>query len=156
MAIAGRDLDVSERKVCFQWSNQFGGQSLATNGGIVIASGSTLFMFSVPFPCTIQSGAVYAQGVSAAAQIGLFVQRFVAGATTYAVGISNMVLTAFGTSGMQGFSGLAPAGSTLLNLLTNDVMVLQTSVSNSAVSQLIFELIVKKTQDIVSYNNVST
>lgn len=156
MAIVGRDLDVSERKVAFQWSAQFGGQSLTTDGGVVTATGTTLFMFMLPFPCTLQSGSVYAQGISGAPQIGLFVQRFVAGATTYAMGISNMVLSAFGTSGVQGLSGLPAAGSTLLNFLTGDVVVCQTAAANTAIKNLMIELVVKKTQDITSYNNVST
>ena len=41
MAIVGRDLDISERKVFFQWSSQFGGQSLTANGGNVIQTGTT-------------------------------------------------------------------------------------------------------------------
>ena len=113
-------------------------------------------MFMVPFPCTIQSGSVFSQGVSGAPQIGLFAQRFAGGITSVAIGISNMVLTAFGTSGVQGLSGLPTAGSTLLNLQAGDVLTVQTSVSNTGANQLVIELVVKKTQDIVSYNNVST
>lgn len=156
MAIVGRDLDVSERKVAFQWSAQFGGQSLVTDGGVVTATGTTLFMFMMPFPCTIQSGSVFAQGISGAPQIGLFVERWAAGSTNFQIGISNMVLSAFGTSGVQGLSGLPAAGSTLLNLIQGDILLLQTSVSNTAIKNLIFELVVKKTQDIVAYNSVST
>lgn len=156
MAIVGRDLDVSERKVAFQWSNQVGGQSLNVLNSAVIATGTTLTMFMVPFPCTVQSGSIYSQGLSGAPQIGVFVNRFAAGITSMGIGISNMVLTAFGTSGVQGLSGLAPAGSTLLNLQTGDLLVVQTSVANTAITQLVVELVVKKTQDIVSYNSVST
>ena len=156
MAIVGRDLDVSERKVSFQWSNQFGGQSLVTDGGIVTATGTTLFMFMMPFPATLQSGAVFANAVSGAPQIALFVQRFAGGSTNFAVGISNMVLTAFGTSGVQGLSGLPPVGSTLLNFLQGDLLLLQTAASNTAIKNLIMELVFKKTQDIVQYNGVST
>lgn len=155
MAIVGRDLDISERKVAFTWSNQFGGQSLTTDGGVVIATGTTLFMFMVPFPCTIQSGSVYAQGISGAPQIALFNQRWAAGATTFALGISNMVLSAFGTSGVQGLSGLPAAGSTLLNLQSGDMIVIQTAVSNTAIKNMVFQLVVKKTQDIVAYQGVS-
>lgn len=156
MAIVGRDLDISERKVAFQWSAQFGGQSLTTDGGVVTATGTTLFMFMIPFPCTLQSGSVFAQGISGAPQISLICSRFAAGATSFPIGISNMVLSAFGTSGVQGLSGLPAAGSTLLNLQYSDVMLLQTAGANTAIKNLILELVVKKTQDIVAYNNNST
>lgn len=156
MPIVGRDLDVSERKVSFSWSAQFGGQSLATSGGIVVATGSTLFMFMVPMNCALQSGKVFAMGISGAPQIALLAQRFAAGATSVALGISNMVLSAFGTSGAQGLSGLPPAGSTLLNLTAGDVLFLTTAGANTAISNLILELVVVKTQDIVAYNSVST
>lgn len=156
MAIVGRDLDTSERKVCMQWGSQVAGQSLASLSGAVIATGATLYGWLVPFPCTIQSGSVYAKGLSGAPQIGIFREYFAGGLTAYAVGISNMVLTAFGTSGVQGLSGLAAAGSTLLNLATNDMIIIQTLAANTAITQLNLELILKKTQDIVAYNNVST
>lgn len=156
MSIVGRDLDVSERKVALQWSNQFGGGSLAVSGGVVIQTGTTLWMFSVPFPCTVQSGVVTNMGVSGAPQIALNVQRFVGGATNFPIGISGMVLTAFGTSGPQGLSGLGPVGHTLMNLLPGDMVNCVTSVANTAISNLIIELIVVKTQDIVAYNRVST
>ena len=161
MPIIGRSLDPSERKVAFQWSNQYGGQSLTTLGGQVIQTGSTLWMFMIPFPCTIQSGAVFNQGVSGAPQLGLFCSRFVQGsstgngATAFALGISNMVLTGFGTSGVQGLSGLPAQGSTLLNLLQYDTLFVQTSVANTAINVMVFELVVKKTQEIVSYNGIS-
>ncbi len=156
MAIVGRDLDVSERKVSFQWSNQFGGQSLTTDGGVVIATGTTLFMFMIPFPCTLQSGAVYAQGISGAPEFSLKAMRWASGATAISVGISNMVVGAFGTSGVQGLSGLPPAGSTLLSLFTGDVMIATTAGANTAIKNLLIELVVVKTQDIVAYNRVST
>lgn len=156
MAIVGRDLDVSERKVAFQWSAQFGGQSLTTDGGVVTATGTSLFMFMMPFPCTVQSGSVYAKGISGAPQIGIFIERWAGGATNFAMGISNMVISAFATSGVIGLSGLPAAGSTLLNLQQGDVLLIQTAAANTAIKNLILELVVKKTQDIVAYNNVST
>jgi len=156
MAIVGRDLDNSERKEVLTFTSQFSGQSLALNGGNVIATGTTLFMGMVPYPCTVLSGAVFALGVSGAPQISLGLQRFAAGSTSYAIGISNMVLTAFGTSGVQGLSGLPAAGSTLLNLLQNDVVICTTAASNTAITNLIVQLVVKKTQDIVAYQGVST
>jgi hypothetical protein len=156
MPIVARDLDVSEKKTVFQWSNMLGGQSaIVANGGIMGVS-TLINMFMMPFPCTIQTGTVFSQGLSGAPQISLKTVRWAPGATTFDIGISNMVLTTFGTSGFQGLSGLPAAGSTLLNLQYGDVVQLVTSGANTAISQLIVELVVKRTQDIVAYNNVST
>jgi hypothetical protein len=82
------------------------------------------------------------------------VYRFVAGAgaTTIPVGISNLVLVNAGTSGIQGFSGLAAAGSTLLQLQAGDVLQYTTSVSNGNATSIALNAVIKKTQDIVSYN----
>jgi hypothetical protein len=157
MAIVGRDLDVSERKVAFQWCSQGSGQSYAViASGQVIGISTLIDMFMVPFPCTIQSGSVYSLGNSSNPQISLNCVRWAPGATTFAIGISNMVLTVFGTSGVQGLSGLPVSGSTLLNLQMGDIMQVVTSAANTAIGKLMLELVVKKTQDIVAYNNVST
>lgn len=157
MAILGRDLDVSERKVAFQWCSSVGGQSLNVLTADCIGVSAQIRMFMVPFPCTLQSGTVYNQGSSVGAQLTLVNERWNGSAmATYAIGISNMVLNNSGTSGPQGFSGFAAAGSTLLNLQMGDIVSLVTSVANTATRNLIVELVVKKTQDIVAYNNVST
>ena len=156
MAIVGRDLDVSERKDFLTFNTQFGGQSLVTNGGNVTQTGSTLAMFMIPFPCTVRGGLVFNQGVSGAPGITLTVQRFVGGATVLPLGLSMMVLTAYGTSGVQGLSGLAPQGSTLNILVPGDVVYCTTTVANSAIDDLMIQLIVQKTQDIVAYQGSST
>lgn len=156
MAIVGRDLDISERKEVFTYNMQFAGQSLANNGGNVIQTGTTLALFMIPFPCTLKSGLVFNQGVSGSPGITLTVQRFAGGATVLPLGLSSMILTGFGTSGVQGLSGLAPAGSTLNNLLTGDVIYATTTVASTAINDLMIQLIVAKTQDIVAYQGSST
>jgi len=155
MPIVGRDLDVSERKVAFQWQSSTFGQSLITGNAQFLGLSTLVNMFMIPFPCTLQSGAVYSAGLSGAPQFALNILRWAAGSTTFALGISNMVLTTFGTSGVQGLSGLPAAGSTLLNLQQGDILQIVTAGTGGA-GQLMLELVVKKTQDIVAYNNVST
>lgn len=156
MPIVARDLDVSEKKVALQWSNMLGGQSLLPASGAIMGISTLINMFMVPFPCTIQSGTVFSQGLSGSPQVTLNTVRWAPGATTFALSISAMVLTTFATSGPQGLSGLPASGSTLLNLQYGDVLQIVTSGANTAISQLIYELVVKKTQDIVAFNNVAT
>jgi hypothetical protein len=143
MAIVGRDLDVSERKETFTY---------ASGASSVVVSGISLPIGLVPYPCTIESIRFYAEGVSAAMQVAPFVNRFVAGAglTSIQIGISNAILQNVSVSGIIGHSGLAATGSSLLNLAANDVLAFQTSVSNSAARVLMIEVVVRKTQDIVS------
>ena len=156
MPIVARDLDTSEKKAVFQWSNMVGGQSLLPASASVMGISTLINMFMMPFPCTIQQGSVFSQGLSGSPLVNLNVVRWAPGATTFAISISAMVLTTFATSGFQGLSGLPASGSTLLNLQYGDVLQIVTSGANTATSQLIYELVVKKTQDIVSFNNVAT
>jgi hypothetical protein len=149
MAIVNRDLDPSQQKHVFDWV-----------GTTQINTGFTSWIAVIPFPCVVQSMASVSVGVSAAMQVALQAQRFAAGNTVIGLGISNMILTSFGTSGAVGYpigySGLAAAGSTLLQLQTGDILMFQTSVANSAASQLALSVTVKKTQDIVQNLGVAT
>lgn len=153
MSIANRNLHLSQQ---LDWITYFSPQSVGNS--ILVQTGATLLFQVMPYPATIQSGLVTATGVSAAMQLSLKVQRFVPGAglTLITVGISNIVLQNMGTSGVLGFSGFPANGSTLLNLLTGDILFLQTSVAASAATALMVELAVKKTQDIVSFNGLPT
>jgi hypothetical protein len=145
MAITNRDLDASEQKEVFHW-----------RGHTQINTGYTSWIGVVPFPCVVQSARAVAVGVSAAMQVAFQAQRFAAGNTVIGLGISNLILSNFGTSGCLGYSGLAAAGSTLLQLQQGDILMFETAVTNSAASQLALEVVVKKTQDIVAHNGVST
>lgn len=151
MAIVNRDKDVSEQKECIYYA------SAGPAGASTLVTGVTRNIAVVPFPCTLQSVGWIALGVSAAMQVAFNKTTFVSGgATTYAVGISNLVLQNFGTSGQIGYSGLAVPGSTLLNFQAGDQVQIVTSVANSAASDLLLAMVFKKIQDIVSYNGVST
>ncbi len=151
MALVNRDKDVSEQKDVLHWS------SARIAGATTFNTGSTIMMFSIPYPCSLVAVQGYAQGVSSAMQVGFLKQYFTAGgATTAAVSLSNMVLVNYGTSGAIGYSGLPAPGSTLSIFGTGDVLGLVTSVANGAVEQICLNFVLKKLQDIVSIDGVST
>lgn len=147
MAIVNRDVAGSQQRELVEW---------ISNGAI--ATGTTRLMYVLAWPATLSGPVVVsATGVSNAMQVALQVKRFVAGAgeTAIALGISNIVLANSSVSGPIGFTGLAAAGSTLLSLQAGDVLQAVTSVANGNATDLALELVLQKTQDIVSYNGVS-
>jgi hypothetical protein len=150
MGLVNRDKDASEQKDVIFYS--LNGPAGATN----LVTGVTRYLGVVPYPCVLQSIGVVAAGVSSAMQIAFSKTTFAAGITTYAVSISNLVLQNFGTSGQVGYSGLAAAGSTLLSFQAGDQLMMTTSVANSACTDLMLNIVLKKVQDIVSINGVST
>lgn len=146
MAIVNRDVDVSQQKDVVQ----------AKCGAV--ATGVTLLVAVAPYPCTVQSIRTAALGVSNAMQLQFLVQRFIvgSGSTIFTCGISNLILSSIGTSGTLGYSGLAAAGSTLLNLGAGDALMALSSVANGNATDLLLEVVLKKTQDVVSHNGVSS
>lgn len=117
-----------------------------------VATGVTGFIGIVPYPSTIVAGQIAALGLSGAPNYALKVQRFIIGTgntlITIAVGTSN-IPPALGTSGV-GISGmiLPAAGSTLLNLLANDVLYYESGVANTAVTGLEIDVVIQPIQDI--------
>jgi len=146
MAIVNRDCDASQQK-----------EVVHENLGAV-ATGVTRHAFILPFPATLQSVRVSAQGVSNAMQLAIQNTRFIVGtgATAILMGISNIVLQNTSVSGVIGFSGLAAQGSSLLALQAGDVLTLVSSVASGNATDLAIQLVIKKTQDIVSHNAVAT
>lgn len=138
MAIVNRDKDASEQRDV--WAESLG----------AVATGVTKHFMIVPYPCVLEQVRVSAQGVSNAMQVAL---EKITGATSSGIpmGISNIVLQNRSVSGIVGFSGLAAVGSTLLNLAYGDVVQVITSVTNGNATDLDLQMIVKKTQDIVSF-----
>lgn len=142
MGIINRTKEASEQRKVF--SVQAG----------AFATGVTAIVAQIPFPCVLESGQIAAFGLSGAPNYALTVNRFIpgAGATAFVVatGTSN-VPSAFGTSGVAGTgaSGIVMAwGSTLMNLLPNDVVMVTSGVANTAVTGLSISLVVRPTQDI--------
>ncbi len=140
MAIINRDLDVSQQR--FDYQERF------ANVGISQILPLALF----PFPGTVQSVRFGAYGLSGAPIYSFFVDRFIAGTgfTSIPIGISGYLPSVMGTSGINGFSGLAAAGSTLLNFQAGDLLYAVSSVANTAASHIISSVVVKQTQDYLS------
>ena len=140
MGIINRDLDASQARFDFQ-------ERFANTGVSTILP---LALFS--FPGTIQSVRLGAYGLSGAPIYSFFIDRFIAGTgyTAIPIGISGYLPSVMGTSGINGFSGLAAAGSTLLNFQAGDLMYAVSSGANTAASHLISSVVVKQTQDYIS------
>lgn len=146
MAIVNRDVDVSQQKTTLV------AQVKTVNTGV------TMPVAAIPFPCTLQAVRVAAIGVSGSPNWDFLVSRFIAGSgnTVFSIGISNLVVVALGTSGLQGHSGLAATGSTLLSLAANDILMINSTGANTNVTDAAVSLVVKKTQDIVSHFGASS
>lgn len=118
MSVLNRTLDVSEQRKVFEINLT---SAFLTNG-------ITSVIGVVPYASTLDSAQIAVTGTSGAPSYQINVDRFIPGTgfTTIilATGTSNTP-PAFGTSGV-GISGmiLATAGSTLLNLLPNDMLML--------------------------------
>lgn len=152
MSAINRDKDISEKKEWINWNNDYGlgVSNLVQTGQTFIVGGP------MPYLGSLQSGYLYAAGTSGSMQLALSLQRFVPGGgyTSITVGISNLVLRATSSSGVLGLSGLPALGSTLLNFLQGDVFMMTTSGANTAVASLAVNLVVQKTEDIVTFNKV--
>ena len=150
MGLTNRDKDVSEQKDVY---------SAVIRGATHTISGATYGLVGpMPYPCTIQSIAAGGFGFSGAPEMLFRVARLAAGGfTSIQIGISNLVIPVVGTSGFAGYSGLAVTGSTLLMLQRGDCIFGQTAVAaDSGVGQMLLNIVVKKTQDIVSHNGTSS
>lgn len=150
MAIVNRDLDQSQQKEVVRFTQFNRGV-----GSTVMAGGASFLIGSpIPFTYTIESGSVYVLGVSGAPQMRLLVDRFAGGQTRMVVSISGLVLTAYGTSGVLGFSGFAASGSTLLAGQMGDVLSFDVVGANTAITDAAISIVVKKSADIVTYNGL--
>lgn len=112
-------------------------------------TGVSAIVAHIAYPCVAQAGQIAAFGLSGAPSYQLVVNRFVvgAGATSWAITGAN-IPPAYGTSGVlaTGMSMLA-SGQTLLNLMPNDVVMVQTAVANTAATCLAVNLVVQAIQD---------
>lgn len=121
MSVLNRTLDITEQRKVLGLPNLKAAD---------LTNGITSVIGVVPWPCVLDSAQIAMTGISGAPNYQINVDRFIAGTgfTTIilATGTSNTP-PAYGTSGV-GISGmiLAPTGSTLLNLLANDMLMLTT------------------------------
>lgn len=144
MAIVNRDMDATEQRDVYC-------ESLTS-----VPTGTTLSLFTLPYPCSLQSVRSTALGVSNAMQVAFLKLVYVSGSgsTFIPIGISNLVLVNHASIGSQGSSYLAAQGSTLLNFQAGDALAVLSSVANGNALSLNIQAVFKKTQDIVSMNGV--
>jgi hypothetical protein len=140
MAICNRDLDVSQQKT-----------SLRANVA-ALGTGLTLPVVIIDSPANIVSAKVAAFGISGTPTALLSIQRFIVGSgvTSFLGGFTTLTMQAAGTSGVQSVV-TAAAGSTALNLLAGDVIMVTSGGSNAAVTGLAVDLVIQYTQDIKTY-----
>jgi len=121
-----------------------------------LVTGASYLAGLIPYPCALQAGAVGAIGLSGSPILSINVQRLESGGlTVIPLGLSGIVLQNANTSGFIGFSGIRTVGSSLLALQTGDLLSVSLSGTNSAVDQVAINLIVQKSQDLVSHLNLS-
>lgn len=144
MAIRNSTLDGSEQKKVF---------SVSRNTNV---NGQTVAICIVPWPSALVGAQQAAFGVSGSPTTELSVTRFIVGTgvTTWilATGTSN-VARAYGTSGVGGgLSSMLVQGSSLLNLLPNDLVVATLAGGTGAASDAItIGVVLQPIQDI-KYN----
>lgn len=147
MAIVNRDLDPTQQRVRYQAVLTNSGNSGVSAGIAVpgVVTGKTFPLCNISSPGQLVAASEACYGVSGAASHSLWVYRFAGGFTSFAIGQS-LAITAFGTSGIQGYSLFGASNQ----LLAGDQIVLLTQVANTAVDTAIVELVVRNLQDIVS------
>lgn len=153
MPAVNRDLDVSEQK--FSISTMFAGCKDGTTLALW-GSGETLLIANVPCPSALKALNVAAFGVSGTVTGELKVNRFIpGGGVTMITGLaSSMAIPTFGTSGTLSAS-LVASGSTLLNLLAGDQIVMIAG-GGGAVARGTVGVVLQAIQDIVAHYGSST
>lgn len=153
MPIVNRDLDVSQQKEMLHWVSH---RASGISYGLGLGTGVTTFISGpMPFPGTIQSAQAVAVGMSGAPEVTFSLYRPANGNTVIALGISNCVVINGLSAAVTSYSGLAPTGSTLLNFQRGDIFMITTQVANTACTNLLVQMVLKKTQDIVTMNGTS-
>lgn len=145
MAIVNRDLDPSQQRQTYQALLDRTPSSISAgiaNPGL--STGNTFLVCNIPFPSQLMAASEACYGTSGSPVHSLWIYRFAAGFTSIAIG-QTMAITAFGTSGIQGFSLFA---ATTFQLLAGDQLVLYTQASNAAVANAMVTVVVKALQDI--------
>ena len=155
MAIVNRDGDVSEQKEWITWC------AAPSNGASYLGLGTGLTLLlagPMPYAYVVQSAMAVATGTSGAPQLVFAISRVIGntGVTSIVIGISNYIIPSSASfMPVVGFSGLVQ-GSTLLIGQKGDYLVASTAVASTACTNLLINVVVKKTQDIVSHNGISS
>lgn len=153
MAIINRTKDPSEQREVL-YLNYTG------MGITVITTGTTFCIGPIPYPANIIGAQMNAVGISGSPTVALAINRFIAGTgfTTIVVGTGTSNIPAeFGTSGAGAFGAslfgssgmvLAAQGSTLLQLLANDLLTVTVAGTNAAAKFLGVAVCIQPTLDI--------
>lgn len=153
MAIVNRDLDASQTKEVIHWMST---PATGISYGLGVGTGVTIFISGpMPYPGTVQSAQAVAIGRSGAPELVFSLFRPANGNTVVALGISNLVIPNGLSAAVTSYSGLAATGSTLLNFQRGDMFMVTTAGANTACTNLVVSMVVKKTQDIVTHNGTS-
>ena len=140
MAIANRDLDVSEQNLPLQ----------ALIPATAVGASTIVPLALIPYPGAIKAFSLASTGVSGAVVGSLAINRFVAGAglTAIIVAGASLALVNVGTSGAQNFT-IPAASSTLVQVLRGDVVSLVLVGGNNVLASQAC-LVVQALQDIKS------
>lgn len=144
MSIHNRGLGVTEMRKTLDFSL----------GSLALTTGETGVLACVPFPCLLDGAQISAFSVTSDVNLLFTVRRFIVGtgATTYNLG-STFAPRDFGTSGVfaNGIS-LPVSGSTLLQLMPNDVLGYQVGGGATAgIFGFAGSFVVRPVQDVKRY-----
>lgn len=147
MGIVNRSLDDSEKRVDFIIPLlNVSGNSLA-----VMDAGTTSLVWIAPYPCVIEAARCQAAGISTGAVLGLYKWSY---ATKAHTGIS-MTVYAIGASNAPAAKGFTTgSGSTCQTFSTGDQLTVENLIANSAITNGILAITVKKLQDIATHLGV--
>ena len=145
MAVVNRTLDASEQRKVLSVAAQ------------AVATGATGMVGIVPHAGTLDGLQMAAFGISGSPTCAVHIHRFIVGTgfTSWAVSGTEAQF-AYGTSGVnaRGMSLLA-SGSTLLNVLPNDILVYLTAGSNAGCAFFSISAVIKPLQDIKKFFGIS-
>lgn len=145
MPIVNRDLDASQARETY--TTVLNATASSISAGIlnpVVGTGATFVVANIGFPCSLVAAAEAAYTLSGTPVHSLWIYRFAGGFTSIAIG-QTMSVTAFSTSGMQGFSLF---GAVTYPLLSGDQLVLYAQGANTACLTTTVTTVVKALQDI--------
>lgn len=138
MAIVNRDNDVSQQEQAF--SEAIGN----------MATGATFGLLIVPYPSSLVAIQESAAAISGSPSHSLWLQRFIVGTGVTSIQIgASLGISAFATSGCQGFSILPAAAS--FQFVAGDVLLVNTTASNASTTASVFTVCLKALQDIKTY-----
>ena len=110
-------------------------------------TGASHALLIAPFNCKIVGAFQAARGLSGSPVHTLVAERFIVGSGATVIGgwASTLTITAFGTSGSQGYSC---AAASFMTLNAGDMITLYPSGTNAAVAEVVIGLVLEALDDI--------